>query len=95
MIHGQQLDILLPSYKPPPKDCFLRLDCMQLQYRGIIQDSLLIANANVATYMIVDYLPDIVTLSASIELSKVIHKRSHAGRQVQHTIHQLTKRDFS
>lgn len=46
------------------------------------------------TYMIMDYLSDVITFSVHVELPKVIHQGAHAGRQVQHTIHQLAERDF-
>ncbi len=38
-----------------------------------------------------NYLPDVVTFSVSIQLPKVVHQRSHARRQVKHTVHQLAK----
>ena len=39
------------------------------------------------------YLSGIVLLSVLIKLSKIIYHRSHAGRDVKHSIHQLAKRD--
>ena len=45
--------------------------------------------------MIMDYPSDIITLSACIELAKVIDERSHAGRKIQHTVHKLPKGNCS
>ncbi len=46
-------------------------------------------------YMVKDYLLNVVTLSLHVELTKVIHKRSHAWREVQDTIHKMAKRNLS
>ena len=45
--------------------------------------------------MIFDNLACVVTLSPSVELSKVIDQRSHTGRKVKDSIHQLTEWDFA
>ena len=45
--------------------------------------------------MIMDNLFDIILFSISAKLTKVIHQWSHAGGQVQYTIHKLTKRNLA
>ncbi len=45
--------------------------------------------------MIINYLPDIINLSVCVELSKVIHQRSHAGRKIQHSVYKVAERNFS
>ena len=46
------------------------------------------------TYMVTDYLPNVVTLGVCVELSKIINQRSHAWRKIQHTVHKLAKGNF-
>ena len=48
-----------------------------------------------SSYMNLNNLTDVVFFCFSVELTKVIDQRCHAGREVQHPIHQLTKRDFT
>jgi len=43
--------------------------------------------------MVCHYLSGVVLLCPVGELPKVIHQGSHAWRQVEHTIDQLSKRD--
>ena len=45
--------------------------------------------------MIMDDLFDIIILSPLLQLSKVIDQRSHAGREVKHSVHQLAERDLA
>ena len=47
------------------------------------------------TYVIMDDLSDVVILCHLLQLSKVIDQRSHAGREVKHTVHQLAERDLA
>ena len=45
--------------------------------------------------MIMDNLFDVILFSISVQLTKVIHQWSHAGGQVQHTIHELAERNLA
>ncbi len=45
--------------------------------------------------MVTDNLFGIVLLSASVELPKVVHEGSHAGRKVEDSVHQLAKWDLA
>ena len=45
------------------------------------------------THMVMDYLVCVVSLSVSVELTKVIHQWPHAGRNVNHSVHQLSQWD--
>jgi hypothetical protein len=45
--------------------------------------------------MIMDNLFNIVIFSPFLELTKVVHQWSHAGRKVKYTIYQLTERDLA
>ena len=47
------------------------------------------------TYVIMDDLSDVVILRHLLQLSKVIDQRSHTGREVKHTVHQLAERDLA
>ena len=40
-------------------------------------------------------LVSVALLCRVLELAKVIDEGSHAGREVQHTVHQVVERDFS
>ncbi len=45
--------------------------------------------------MVIDYLLNVGTLCLHVELTKVIHKRSHAWWEVQDTINKMAKRNLS
>ena len=47
------------------------------------------------SHMIMDNLFDVITLSPLLQLSKIIYQWSHTGREVQHTIYQLTQGDLA
>lgn len=65
-----------------------------LKYYNITanNDNMIVVNK---THMIVDNLSDVITLSISIELPKIIHERSHARGKIQDTIYKLAKWNFS
>ena len=45
--------------------------------------------------MIMDNMLNVVILCILLELSKVVDQRSHAGREVKHTVHKFTKRNMT
>ena len=52
-----------------------------------------LVNVHKHTHMVMDYLGCVVSLSVSVELTKVIHQWPHAGRKVNHSVHQLSQWD--
>ena len=45
----------------------------------------------VHAYMVMDYLSDVIIFCVFLELSKVVDKWSHTGREVKHTIDKFTE----
>ena len=45
--------------------------------------------------MVDHYLSCVVLLSSVSELTEIIHQWPHTGRELQHSIHQLTQWDFT
>ena len=47
------------------------------------------------SHVVLDNLFSIVSLCVRVEMAKVIHQWAHAGREVDHTVHQLSQRDLA